>query len=181
MHVLWYFISISKVHFQGYNMKSSNASVTTSVTSFTGKSVFHLWFWQKINIFYEACSENNASYFITSIHDIEGRYWWCGSRGWTFLQIRCYMLPCDRWQQKGSLTKWRLTWKCGWSKDMSLNSSIDIHQHLLNAYGHPPVEVSTVRQWVACFNSGDSGSGSPSLAWILWAQHAGAHGWKKNA
>jgi len=32
----------------------------------------------------------------------------------------------------------------------------DIHRSLLNVYGDQTVDVSTVRQWVACFSSGDS-------------------------
>jgi len=32
----------------------------------------------------------------------------------------------------------------------------DIHRRLLNVYGDQTVDVSTVRQWVACFSSGDS-------------------------
>jgi len=32
----------------------------------------------------------------------------------------------------------------------------DIHRHLLNVYGDQTVDVSTVRQWVARFSSGDS-------------------------
>jgi len=32
----------------------------------------------------------------------------------------------------------------------------DIHQHLLNICGEQPVDVSTVRQWVVCFSSGNS-------------------------
>ena len=39
-----------------------------------------------------------------------------------------------------------------------LVAPIDIHGHLLNIYGDQPVDVSTVRQWVVCFSSGDSGS-----------------------
>ena len=30
----------------------------------------------------------------------------------------------DRWQQRGSPTEWRLTWKCLWSKGVELNSSM---------------------------------------------------------
>ena len=46
-------------------------------------------------------------------HDIRGRWWWYSSRGWTFPPRFCYiLLPCDRWQQRGSLTEWCLTWKC---------------------------------------------------------------------
>ena len=81
-------------------------------------------------------------------------------------QYSVILLPCDRWQQRGSLTKW----KRGWSKGVSLNSStwkkvtaIDVHQCLLNVYGDHIVDVSTVRQWVVRFSTGDSDSGSPPL------------------
>jgi len=51
--------------------------------------------------------------------------WWYGSRGWTVCPIFHYiLLLCDRWQQRGSLTKWCLTWECIWSKVLSLNSSM---------------------------------------------------------
>ena len=40
---------------------------------------------------------------------------------------------------------------------------IYIHQHLLNIYGDQTVDVSTVRQWVVHFSSGNSDSGSPPL------------------
>ena len=33
---------------------------------------------------------------------------------------------------------------------------IDTHQCLLNFYGDQTVDVSTVRHWVVCFNSGNS-------------------------
>ena len=36
----------------------------------------------------------------------------------------------------------------------------DFHLHLLNIYGHQAVDVSTVKQWVVCFRSGDGDSGS---------------------
>ena len=32
------------------------------------------------------------------------------------------VLPCDRWQQRGTLTEWCLIWECGWSKYVSLHS-----------------------------------------------------------
>ena len=44
---------------------------------------------------------------------------------------------------------------------------IAIHQHLLNIYVDPAVDVSTVRWWVVCFSSGDSNSGSPPLVQIF--------------
>jgi len=81
-------------------------------------------------------------------------------------QYSVILLLCDRWQQRGSVTKW----KRGWSKGVSLNSSTwkkvtatDVHQCLLNVYGDHTVDVSTVRQWVVRFSTGDSDSGSPPL------------------
>ena len=44
---------------------------------------------------------------------------------------------------------------------------IDSHQHLLNVSGNQTVDVSTVRQWVVCFSSGDSNSVSLPLGQIL--------------
>jgi len=86
------------------------------------------------------------------------RSWWNGSRDCTFPPISHYiLLPCDRWKQRGSLTEWHLTWKCIWSKGVSLNSSlqkngpIGIYWCLLNIYGNQTVDVSTVgaafQQW----------------------------------
>ena len=46
-------------------------------------------------------------------------------------------------------------------------AAIGIHQHLLNTNGDQAVDVSTVKQWVVCFNSDDSDSGSPLLMQIV--------------
>ena len=70
------------------------------------------------------CSKSNASYFIMLARDISGRCWWDGSKAWTFPPISHCMLPCDRWQQRGTLTQCLLTWKSVWSKGVSLNSSM---------------------------------------------------------
>jgi len=43
----------------------------------------------------------------------------------------------------------------------------DIQQHLLNIYGDQTVDVSTVRQWVVHFSSGDGHSRSPSVVQIF--------------
>ena len=40
---------------------------------------------------------------------------------------------------------------------------IDIHQCLLNVYGDQTVDVSTMRQCMVCFSTGNSDSGSPPL------------------
>ena len=65
-------------------------------------------------------------------HDARGGCWWDGSRGWTSPPIfHCILLLCDSWQQRGSLTQWRLIWKCIGSKRVSLNSSMQKKWHLL--------------------------------------------------
>jgi len=54
---------------------------------------------------------------IMLAHSIRGRCWWYNSRGWTFCPVSHYvLLPCNRWHQRSSLTKWHLTWKSIWSK-----------------------------------------------------------------
>jgi len=74
---------------------------------------------------HKGCSKSNASCFIMSAHDIRGRCCWYGSWGWTFSPIFYYiLLLCDRWQQRGSLTKWHLIWRCIWIKGVSLISSL---------------------------------------------------------
>jgi len=94
---------------------------------------------QQVN--YKGCSESNASCFMMLAHDMRGGYRWYGSRGWTFPPVFLYiLLLCDRWQQRGSLTKWYLTWKCVWSKVVSLNSFMwkrnGTHSHSLMLAEH---------------------------------------------
>ena len=49
-----------------------------------------------------------------------GGCWWHGSRGWTFSPISHYtLLPCNSWQQSGSVTQRCLTWKCTSSQPSS--------------------------------------------------------------
>jgi len=69
---------------------------------------------------------------ITLAHNIRDRCWWYGNRGWTFPSVFHYILfLCIRWHQRGSLIKWCLTWKCRWSKGVSLNSSMQKNRHPL--------------------------------------------------
>ena len=111
-------------------------------------------------VLYKGLSENNTSNFIMMTDNIRCRCWWYSSRGWTFPPLFHYiLLLCDRWQNRGSLTKCHLTWKCGWSKDASLYSSmqkkivpIDLCWLLLNGYGDQIVDVSTVGWWVVHFS-----------------------------
>ena len=64
-----------------------------------------------------------SCFIMFLVHGVRGECWWYGNRGWTFPTVLRYTLwPCDRWQQGGILTEWRLTWKCVWSKGESLNS-----------------------------------------------------------
>ena len=100
---------------------------------------------------YKGCSESHASYFIMLAQSTRDGCWWYGSRGWTFPPISHFILfLCDRWQQKDGLTEWHQTWKCVWSKGVSLNSALqdkmaptDIHGCLLNGYGDQMVGLST--------------------------------------
>ena len=120
---------------------------TISVTSWCSLWFFHL---HKC----EGSSESSASYFIMLAHDVRGRCWWYGSRGWTFPPIFHYiLLSHNRWQQKGSLAEWRLIGKCIWINEVSLNTSlwkkithIDNIQKLLDVHRDQAVAVSTVRQ-----------------------------------
>ena len=85
---------------------------------------------------YESCSKSNASYVVMWVHSLRSGCWWYGGRDWTLLTIFNYMLlSCNRWQQRGSLTEWRLTWKCIWSKGVSLNSSMQKKRHPLTFSG----------------------------------------------
>ena len=95
---------------------------------------------------YEDCCESKVSYFIMLAHKSRGRYWWDGSRGWTFPPIfHCILLLCDRWQQRGSLTEWHLTYDTkvwNWIPPYRIDST---HWHsLLNIAGDLTVVVSTV-------------------------------------
>ena len=109
---------------------------------------------------YEGWSESSVSNFIMSAHNVWGGCSWYGSRGWNFSSVFCYvLLPWNRWQQRGNLTKQHLTGKCAWSKGVALNPSMgggethkntltDIHRCFLNIYRDQRIDVSTVRKWV---------------------------------
>ena len=60
-------------------------------------------------------------------------------------QYYCYFLvPHDRWQQMGSLTKWHPTWKKGSMEFSSIQRkwhSLAFSQHLLNVYGDRTVDI----------------------------------------
>ena len=139
---------------------------------------------------HHGCSKSNTFYFTMLVHNIRGRCWSYGSRGWTFPPISRYiLLPCDRWQQSGTLTKWCLTWKCRWSKGVPPNCSVWKKLHpltfygcLLNIYGDQTLDVSIGRWWVVCFSNGDSDVKNKPHSTVscrfLWAQHAGLCWWK---
>jgi len=73
---------------------------------------------------YKGCSESNALCFIMLTHNVRGRCWWNGRRGWTLPAIFHYIFVAVKWQQRNSLTEWRLTWKYIISKGVSMKSSM---------------------------------------------------------
>jgi len=91
------------------------------------------------------------------------------------------LLQCDRWQQRDSLTKTVSDMEV-WMKQRCVTEFLhvekitptNIHWHLLNVDGDQTVDVSTVRQWVMRFSSGDSHmkdkpcSGCPQTAVTPW-------------
>ena len=83
------------------------------------------------------------------------------------------LFPCDRWQQRGSLTKvYDVEVSMKWYRIEFFHvekkiAPSDIHQLLLNVDGNQIVTVSMVKQWVVCLSSGDSESGSLLLVQIL--------------
>ena len=94
-------------------------------------------------------------------YDDRGRYWWYGSRGWTFPPIFHFiLLPCGRWQQRGCLTSWHLPRNCGWSKGCHWSPPCgknDTHWHFLmlnecwwrpnSECEHSEVVSSAFQQW----------------------------------
>ena len=111
-------------------------------------------------------------------HNVRGGCWRYGSRGWTFPPILRYMLLLhDRWQQRGSLSKWCLTWKYHWRKSMSLNSSMRKKWHPLT-FINISWTFAENNQWMwAQWGSGwcvSAVATAVNLHWCrcLWVQHA---------
>ena len=83
------------------------------------------------------------------------------------------LLLCDRWQQRGTLTKQFPTWKCVWSKDLSLSSSMWRKWYQLIFMDACWMFMQT-KQWMwaqwgggwCVFSSGDSDSCSPPLVQV---------------
>ena len=99
---------------------------------------------------YQGCSEISASNFIMLAHDIRGKYWWYGSRSWTFPPKLHYILLLCNWCQQ-----------CALSRGVALSftmlkkiASINTYWQLLNVYGDQTVDVCTPRWWVMYFSSG---------------------------
>jgi len=114
---------------------------------------FDWWYGPK----YKSCCKSNASDFITLAHNIGVH---AGSKGWTFPPILHYiLLSCDRWQQRGSVTKWHLTWKRLQIKGVLLNSSMWKklqHWHSLVFAEHLRRPNCGIEHSEACFSSGNS-------------------------
>ena len=130
---------------------------------------------------YKVFSKSNASYFIMLAHDSRRECWWYGSRSWTFPPVFHYILLLYNWlQQKGSLIKWHLTWKCVWRKGVELNSSLQKKCHSLTFINICQMLLET-KQWMwAQWGSGWCVSAVATatvclLHWcrFLWVGHAG--------
>lgn len=89
-----------------------------------------------------------------------------GSRGWIFPPISHYvLLLCDRWQHRGSLTEWCLTWKCMWNKGVELDSSMMNKQHPLTFISACWTFMET-KQWMyARWGSGQCASAAVTVTW----------------
>ena len=90
------------------------------------------------------------------------------------------LLPCDRWQQRGSLTEWRLTWECLWSKGWIPPCGENGTRWLSSTIAEclwRPMGVSVVEPCVMHFGSSDSNvKDKPCSGWpcrSLWVWHAG--------
>jgi len=103
------------------------------------------------------------------VHDVRGRCWWNGSSGWTIPPIFCYsLLPCDKWQQRSSLTPMAI-----WSQGIEQYSSRWKKKH--------PLTFITcwmfmeAKQWVSVLSGGDY--------WVLARQQqvasTGANSYKR--
>jgi len=91
---------------------------------------------------------------------------------------------CDRWQQRSTLTEWRLTWKCVWSKGVEMNSSmwkkwlpltfIDIFWMFMETRN----SWCKAKLWVEHFSCGNSDVKDKSCSrWpcgFLWEQYTGS-------
>ena len=143
------------------------------------KISFVTYIYELYYIFDGGCSESNASYFIMLTHNIRDECWWYSSRGWIFPSVFHYMLLlCDRWQQRGTLTEWCLTWKCIWSKGMPLKFSMWKKWHPLTFTDSCWTFMETEHWMWAQWGSGCCVSAVVRvtvghLCWyrLLWAQH----------
>ena len=109
---------------------------------------------------------------------------WCwqhGSRGWTFLPIFRSTL-CDSWQQRSSLTKWHLTWKCAWSSGVELSSSMEKKWHPVTfteaCWTKQKMWAHWGSEWFH-FGSGNSDSRSTGADFYEHDMHALVHWWWK--
>ena len=116
--------------------------------------------------YWKYCCKSNVSCFTVLAHNISKV-----SIGGIAIeaepshQYSIMLCCCVTDGSRGILTKRSLTCKCIWSKDLSMNSSMqkktaptDIDPCFLNCYWNQTVNVSMVRCWAVCFSSRDSGS-----------------------
>ena len=105
-----------------------------------------------------------------------------GSRGQTFPPVfhfvaMCQMAAEGQSEKMASVIEVLMKQRCGIEfLHTEKTAPTDIHQHLQNSYADQTVDVSTVRQWVMHFSSGDSVvKDKPFSGWpcrFLQVQHA---------
>ena len=60
---------------------------------------------KKNTLLYKCCSESYASYFLMSAHSVRDRYWWYGSRGWTFSPTLLHVIAMWQMAAEGQSDK----------------------------------------------------------------------------
>ena len=90
-------------------------------------------------------------------HNISSRRWWYGSKGWIFPPLFQYILLLVTCGSKGAVWHGSMKQRCVTDfPHVKKNTSIVIHQGVLNVCGDQPVDVSTVRLWMVHFSSDGS-------------------------
>ena len=111
----------------------------------------------------EGLFESNASYFIMLADNIRGGSWWYGSRCWTFPPIFHVVTEGQSDRMVSDMEVWMKQRGVMELFHGEKTASIHIHGCFLKVYRDQTVDVSTGRQGVVCFSSGDSNCESPPL------------------
>ena len=80
------------------------------------------------------------------------------------------LLLCDRWQQRGTLTEWHLTWKYIWSRSVSLNSAMQKKMQLLTFTDACWMLMETIQRLWSPRGSGWCISAAVTVGHLHWCQ-----------